>query len=54
MTTKYSYSYEELFEDIPGDDEHIAFIVPAEILDEVADSSFKVKVEKGIVVIQIT
>ena len=55
MTTKYSYSYEELFEEIPGDEEHITFIIPAEILEEIpANSSFKVKVEEGNIIIQIT
>jgi len=54
MTTKYSYAYEELFEDIPGDKEHVSFIVPAEILDLAMGEILDVKVEKGVVIIEIT
>jgi len=56
MKTKYQYAFEEVFENIPGDNENILFNIPAEICStfNLSDNTdVDIFVEKGQIVIQI-
>lgn len=56
MKTNYQYAYDEVFENIPGDDENVLFNIPAEIctnFDLSDNTNIEVFVERGNIVIRI-